>query len=110
MASLRSPGMDAEGVEQVRRALDHAVAEAADAWLNDPRDHEAYRRLVAAVFTRRANYQPPLELGEDLAEQPELDDALADRNPVAPISDVLDPSDPRDALDRLRGSARTGPD
>lgn len=103
MASLRSPRMDAEGVEQVRRALDHAVAEAADAWLNDPRDHEAYRRLVAAVLTRRANYQPTLTLDERSAEQPELDDDLADRSPVAPISETLGSADPHTALRRLRG-------
>jgi len=98
--------MDAEGVEQVRRALDHAVAEAADAWLTDPRDHEAYRRLVVAVLTRRANYQPPLDLDEDPPEQPELGDDLADRHPVQPISGVFDPRDPRGALDRLRGGDR----
>jgi len=97
--------MDAEGVEQVRRALDHAVAEAADAWLNDPRDHEAYRRLVAAVLTRRANYQPPLDLDEKpAAEQPELDDDLADRHPAASIGGAFDPEDPKAALDRLRGA------
>lgn len=102
MGSLRSPGMDAEGVEQVRRALDHAVAEAADAWLNDPRDHEAYRRLVAAVLTRRANYQPPLGLGDDPPEQPELADELADRSPVASIGEALASDDLRTTLERLR--------
>jgi len=97
--------MDAEGVEQVRRALDHAVAEAADAWLNDPRDHEAYRRLVVAVLTRRTNYQPPLDLDREPPEQPELDDDLADRSPVAPIGDGIDATDPQAALRRLRGGA-----
>lgn len=101
--------MDAEDVEQVRRALDHAVAEAADAWLNDPRDHEAYRRLVAAVLTRRANYQPPLDLDEAPPEQPELDDDLADRHPVAPIGGTFDPNDPKAALDRLRGAGGRAP-
>lgn len=98
--------MDAEGVEQVRRALDHAVAEAADAWLNDPRDHEAYRRLVAAVLTRRANHQPPLHLGEEPPEQPELDDDLADRAPVALLGETLDVGDPKAALERLRQGER----
>ena len=94
--------MDAEGVEQVRRALDHAVAEAADAWLNDPRDHEAYRRLVRAILTRRANYRPPLDLDAEPPEQPELDDDLADRHPATRVGGVFDPNDPKSALDRLR--------
>lgn|SRR5690606_1983629 len=101
--------MDAEGVARIRRALDHAVAEAADAWLNDPRDHEAYRRLVGAVLTRRANYQPSLDLDAELPEQPELDDNLADRSPVTVLADALEGDDPKAALDRLRkGAPRAG--
>lgn len=39
---------------------DRAVANAADAWLNDPRDHEVYRRLVDAVRRRRDWLAPTL--------------------------------------------------
>lgn len=37
-----------------------AVAEAADAWLNDPRDTGAYERLVGAVERWREHVRPPL--------------------------------------------------
>jgi len=78
------------------RGLDHDVAEAADAWLNDPRDTVAYARLVAAVLRRRAYLQPTLDdpPGEDdRGELPALGVSLA--------------GDPRAVLAALRGSGRT---
>lgn len=41
-------------MSDVLRVLDHRVAEAAEAWLADPRDTAVYARLVAAVAERRA--------------------------------------------------------
>lgn len=89
------------------------VANAAAAWLNDPRDHEAYRRLVAATLRWRDYTQPMLEGTEtagrrDLAllrEQP--DDAVpvaTGRQPSA-VGDVLGDiaADPRAVLAKLAG-------
>ena len=39
---------------------DHQVAAAAAAWLHEPRDTEAYRRMVNAVLRRQAFLQPTL--------------------------------------------------
>jgi hypothetical protein len=58
---------------------------------------------VVAVLTRRANYQPALDLDQRTPVQPELDDDRADRSPVAPIGDTVDPIHPQAALRRLRG-------
>ncbi len=61
---------------------DHAVAAAAAAWLTEPRDTEAYRRLVEAVIRRRSFLNPPL--GSDTSETTDaelLDDLGADRSP-----------------------------
>ncbi len=41
--------------------LARRVAEAADAWLTDPRDTQTYQRLVDATLTWRAHSQPMLE-------------------------------------------------
>lgn len=58
---------------------DREVARAADAWLTEPRDTQAYARLVDAVLRRRAFLNPPL-----LSERGEVTDDLgADRTPVA---------------------------
>lgn len=40
--------------------LARRVAEAADAWLTDPRDTQTYQRLVDATLTWRAYTQPML--------------------------------------------------
>lgn len=53
---------------------DHAVAAAAAAWLNEPRDTEAYRRLVEAALRRRAFLQPTLD--EAGVDDPEVLDEL----------------------------------
>lgn len=53
---------------------DHAVAAAATAWLNEPRDTEAYRRLVEAVIHRRAFLNPPLDPTPETTEAELLDD------------------------------------
>lgn len=41
--------------------LARRVAEAADAWLTDPRDTQTYQRLVDATLTWRAYSQPMLQ-------------------------------------------------
>ena len=60
---------------------DHAVAAAATEWLNEPRDTEAYRRLVEAVIHRRAFLNPPLDPTPETTEAELLDDLGADRSP-----------------------------
>ena len=59
---------------------DHAVAAAAAAWLNEPRDTEAYRRLVEAVLRRGAFLQPALDESAD-SDPEDLDEFGADRSP-----------------------------
>ncbi|GAB2615772.1 hypothetical protein [Pseudactinotalea suaedae] len=102
--------------DEVSRVLEHAVAEAADAWLTAPEDHEAYRRLVVAVLARRAHGRPPSHLrsadavepadvaADELEDAVELEDAdeLAGRRRVIAVGEGLDPADPRAALERLR--------
>jgi hypothetical protein len=53
---------------------DHATAAAAAAWMNEPRDTEAYRRMVEAVLRRRAFLQPRLD--EAGVDDPEVLDEL----------------------------------
>lgn len=77
---------------------DHAVAAAAAAWLHEPRDTEAYRRLVEAVLRRRAFLQPTLdEVGDDGPEV--LDEMNADHAPQR-LGNALD-----DVMATLRRSA-----
>lgn len=82
------------------RGLDHDVAEAADAWLHDPRDTIAYARLVTAVLRRRSYLQPTLDgapTGDDGGEPPALGVSLA--------------GDPRAVLAALRdGGGAAGED
>lgn len=79
---------------------DRAVANAADAWLHDPRDHEAYRRLVDAILRRRAWLHPTLGLAAPnpmdppASGDPELTDELADERPPVQLGDAV-----REALD-----------
>lgn len=47
-------------VDERAADLDRRVAEAADAWLADPRDVGVYGRLVAAIEARRIYLQPGL--------------------------------------------------
>ena len=67
---------------------DHATAAAAAAWMNEPRDTEAYRRLVEAVLRRRAFLQPRLD--EAGVDDPEVLDELGlDQGPHQ-LSNALD--------------------
>lgn len=83
---------------------DRAVANAADAWLNDPQDYEVYRRLVEAIRLRRdwlaptLGFAAPNEADPPAAEQPELTDALGEDRPPVQLGEALDegPAD-RDA-------------
>ena len=76
-----------------------AVAEAADAWLNDPRDTGAYERLVVAVQRWREHVRPPLpgterityrgallarpEVGQEHREGPDQTGEAAEQQPDA---------------------------
>lgn len=99
--------------DEVQQVLEHAVAEAADAWLSAPEDTEAYRRLVVAVLARRTHQRSvphaaglaAVETSEGADETDEIlddDDELAARRPVIAVGEGLDPADPRAALERLR--------
>lgn len=55
-----TPPEDANGDTAQIHALDRAVANAATAWLTEPRDTLAYTHLVQAVERRRAFLSPPL--------------------------------------------------
>jgi len=74
---------------------DRAVANAADAWLSEPRDLQAYHRLIDAVIRRRAWLHPTLGFAAintpDPPEEigPELLDALADTNPPRPLGQAI---------------------
>ena len=89
-------------VDHRRVRLDHHVAEAADAWLNDPADTGAYARLVHAVLARRAYVHPVLgdtdtgeEAGPEALALPEsLGDVLTGLDPRAVIAGLLSDSDP----------------
>jgi AcrR family transcriptional regulator len=73
-------------------ALDHSVASAADDWLDNPRDAEAYRRLVTAVEARRAHLRPHPEAGGN-------GEASASAGPSA---GGRDPGEPRTKGDKTR--------
>lgn len=88
------------GADELRR-LDCAVSEAADAWLNDPRDFQAYRYLVVAVLARREGIQPSLSAAAS-AGQDEVFDAVADEHPARPIGEGLR-GDVSAVLKQLRG-------
>ncbi|MDQ3465608.1 MAG: hypothetical protein M3500_13145 [Actinomycetota bacterium] len=75
-----------------------AVAEAADAWLNDPRDTGAYERLVVAVERWREYVRPPLPGTETITYR----DALL----VGPEAD----QEQRVGSERTREVAKPGPD
>jgi len=74
---------------------DHAVAAAAAAWVNEPRDTEAYRRLIEAVLRRRAFLQPTLDEVND--EEPALLDEMNPDQAPRRLSNALD-----DVMARLR--------
>ncbi len=81
---------------------DHQVAAAAAAWLHEPRDTEAYRRMVNAVLRRQAFLQPTLT--EPRTEDPEVLDQLHADRPPQRLSSALD-----DVLTLLRATSDTGP-
>lgn len=81
---------------------DHQVAAAAAAWLHEPRDTEAYRRMVNALLRRQAFLQPTLT--EPRTEDPEVLDELHAERPPQRLSGALD-----DVLTRLRATADAGP-
>jgi hypothetical protein len=93
-------------------ALNERVAEAADAWLVDPRDVGVYGRLVAAIEARRAWLNPTLDAEEvdvppGAAEAEAGDDAAAggaevDAVEVPRVGEGLESGDPREVLERLR--------
>jgi len=100
-------------VDDVRALLDHRVAEAAEAWLADPRDAGVYARLVVAVAERRAALDAPRGAGRAGATeqalpddpQPEGSETSAGEgpppSPLFPVgADLV--GDPRAVLDRLR--------
>lgn len=74
---------------------DRAVANAADAWLNDPQDYEAYRRLIEAIRRRRDWLYPTLGLAAPnppdppAAGPPELTDLLGEDNPPVRLGETL---------------------
>lgn len=74
---------------------DRAVANAADAWLNDPHDYEVYRRLIVAIRRRRdwlaptLGFAAPNEEDPPVSEQPELTDALGEDRPPVRLADAL---------------------
>ena len=95
---------------RAERPLVEAVAEAADAWLRDPRDVNVYAHLVAAVETLRAYragrpyHQAAAPAGEGASPQgEELLDALADVAPTARVGDLIQGA-PQEVLARLRGA------
>lgn len=96
--------------------LDARVAEAAEAWLTDPRDVGVYERLLAAVAARRAHRRvgadaidDPADEGPDddrveAADADDLEGTAAERSSLRAVGDLLDARDARAALDRLRGA------
>jgi hypothetical protein len=77
-------------------ALARRVADAAAAWLDEPRDTEAFRRLVAATDRYRDHANPPLPL--------EVLDLAAELVVLArsgQVGDLLDGT-PREVIARLR--------
>lgn len=94
--------LDRSGLEGHGRAVDvrlawhdRRVAEAAAAWLAEPRDTQAYTRLVAAAEARRAYLHPQLGDVEELQPVPapqmqpdELLDELAESSPPEQLGPV----------------------
>ncbi|GAA4349534.1 hypothetical protein [Angustibacter luteus] len=103
-------------MDQVLVLLDARVAEAAEAWLTDPRDVGVYARLVAAVQDRRRHLSPPDDVPAGPDDERDLrsdaspgqgadedvDGLASDRaSTVRSVGEAL-AGDPRDALARLR--------
>lgn len=82
-------------------ALDRRVAEAAEAWLADPRDTGVYTRLVQAIEARRAYLQPQLEL-----EEPSRDDLVPEALQESEVLDDLSTGTVQPVGAMLRGDVR----
>jgi hypothetical protein len=91
------------------------VAEAAEAWLTDPRDVGAYSRLVQATIEWRAYAYPSASAsvrrpaGSDVAvtvTDPDNDDAppLEGKGHPQRLGKIVDFTDPQSALAQLNGS------
>lgn len=79
-----------------------AVAEAADAWLKDPRDVNIYQRLVDATMRWRAHAQPQLQPPDEL---PEAESAPPSPVDLEPPGEDLDVSMPGTLADGIRDLA-----
>ncbi len=95
--------------ESLPQRLANDVAEAADAWLRDPRDTGVYARLVQAVERWRAVTRPTLDSAHDAVDE-HGDDVDADlpaghAGPV-PIARSLDELQ-RTLRDMHSGASRT---
>lgn len=77
--------LEHSGVDDARktRHAAAAVAEAADAWLRDPRDSNVYRMLVDAVERWRGIARPQLPLELMTADGPSDEDGVAAATEVA---------------------------
>lgn len=79
--------------DSLPQRLANDVAEAADAWLRDPRDTGMYTRLVQAVDRWRSLTRPTLDRAHDNAQDDEAADGrdlvLGHHGPV-PISLAID--------------------
>lgn len=100
-------------------ALDRRIAEAADAWMSDPRDVGVYTRLIEAIGARRAYLNPtldetvparspapavdPITVAPSQAQPEEVLDDLGAAHPARQILAELG-EDPRALLERLRGA------
>lgn len=100
---MRTPAHDPRDAEEGNLLARH-VADAADAWLTDPRDTGVYTRLVEATLRYRRWARPELPTltpgapaGRGPAQDAELSDAETDLPPR--IGDVLG-----EVLDRQRRS------
>jgi hypothetical protein len=111
--STKRPGDGSIGIVDERAAvLAIRVAEAADAWMSDPRDVMAYERLVTTVVQFRTYRHPQLDVtagadsavrGESLdGDLDEILDELADRSPPAPVGTLLKGGDAQQILGELR--------
>jgi hypothetical protein len=98
-------------MDQILVLLDARVADAAEAWLADPRDAGVYARLVAAIGERRRHLDAAAAATPEPTEHPADDepDAGLEESAAASIRPVGEAlvGDPRVALERLRrGQAR----